>query len=123
MRNSATLLLKNLFDIDLHLDTPGTALLGKFMGAWVSLEQVTGSLATQIGRGGNQISSPVIAFGNLVAAGLISHKTGQELKTLRDVRNRVVHGKREPSTITPEMIDKLDSITKELEQKLPESHN
>lgn len=74
----------------LEAESPGTLALGEFVAAWVSLENLLKNVA-----GADSVRLPPlpILFRQLRKRGLISPEQHMELDLMRDLRNRVFHGR------------------------------
>lgn len=112
----AKLLFKNLFGVEIGVREQGTELLGRFMEAWVHLEQAAGKVVTKKRPASGRMQS----IGNLVyelrALGYIDEVTAKEIEHLRMVRNEVVHGRSDSRTlIRPEMPERLETIAARLD--------
>ncbi|MGB2852956.1 MAG: hypothetical protein WBC55_00770 [Dehalococcoidia bacterium] len=120
----AKLLFGNLFGFDLQIkEGEGTDILGAFMAAWVTFEQVAGALITKLGHPEVTLRriSTLLAGRELAAQGLIDRSTAQEIEQLRMIRNQVVHGVGDYKAILrPEMVERVKAITQQLEQRLSE---
>jgi hypothetical protein len=118
------LLFKNLFGFDLQIrEEEGTDVLGAFMVAWVRLERVTremfgDELKTKTGF---RPITPYLLVQALAVDGLINEEIVQEVKKLQTIRNRVVHGASEHrKVLRPEMVEKLNEITRYIAKELPQ---
>ena len=112
----AQLLFERLFGFRIEIDKPSTTeLVGNFVTAWSNLYQVLESLAKARFPNRNVRGTSAIVPG-LIADGDLDAKTVDEIRELRMVRNDVVHGN--IKELRKEMIDRLNELTKQLQQKL-----
>ena len=112
----AQLLFERLFGFRIEIDKPSTTeLVGNFVTAWSNLYQVLESLAKARFPNRNVRGTSAIVPG-LIANGDLDAKTVDEIRELRMVRNDVVHGN--IKELRKEMIDRLNELTKQLQQKL-----
>lgn len=114
----AKLLFKNLFGVDLEVREEGTELLGRFMESWARLEQAAVRLVEKQGRV-KVLHQPLALVRDLEALGIIDRHIAQEIDGLRRIRNEIVHGKSDyRTTLTQEMVDRLGTLTQQLERRL-----
>lgn len=111
----AQLLFRRLFGFDIEVDKPSsTELVGNFVTAWSNLYQLLESLAKakfpdRNFRGTNAIVP------ELAAEGFLDGKTVEEIRTLRKVRNNVVHGN--IKDLNEDLVRRVKVITQELQNK------
>lgn len=97
-----------------------TVILGEFMQAWVSFEKRLADAASMLGvdTHGRPIL-PLQAAEVLAREGLISRIEQDEINQLRQTRNQVVHGVLNyKDTLNPGIVERLVSITNELQKRL-----
>jgi hypothetical protein len=112
----ARVLFRNLFEFDLQIPQPRAAdTFGAFMLGWAKLEKVV-TLAVR--HSAKRSTSLMLGFKELLDMGWISETTERELDSLRKIRNEVVHGGKDTLVITPEHVEKLTAVTKQLESHL-----
>ena len=113
----ANLLFENLFGFRLiEPEDDRVRVLGDFMSAWINFERVITRSTT------DRRQMPLGNLRKLVADGMISDAEMAEINQIRQTRNRVVHGDLDHHTaITPEMIERLNEITRNLDRRLPET--
>jgi hypothetical protein len=112
----AKLLFKNLFGVGIVVREQGTELLGRFMEAWVRLEQAAGKLVAKKGNSSRSTLPMRDLIYQLTSLGFIDQVTAKEVEHLRMVRNEVVHGRTDSKTlIRPEMAERLEAIVGQLE--------
>lgn len=75
---------------DLKADSPGTLALGEFVSAWVLLENLLKDVAE---ADGERLPPLPVLFRQLRERGLISPEQHTELDSIRELRNRVFHGR------------------------------
>ncbi len=97
-----------------------TVILGEFMQAWVSFEKTLTDVISRLGidiHGKSILSLPAIDL--LVQEGFISKIELDEINQLRQIRNQVVHGiLNYKDILSPEIVERLVSITNELQKRL-----
>jgi hypothetical protein len=108
----AKLLFKNLFGVGIGVMQEGTEPLGRFLEAWVRLEQAASRVLEKEGRPAGFL------IDELSARGTIDQVTATEIRHLRMVRNEVVHGRAESrALIRPGMVERLEAIAAQLESQ------
>ena len=118
----ANLFFKNLFGEKLvpHVISE-TELLGEFMAVWISIERTMYRLAelTYPDRlNGQRINvGPITSF--LARDKTLDKSVADEIDQLRQIRNRVIHGKTDrKSIITTDLMGRMRRVYSVLEQKL-----
>ncbi|EPR08078.1 hypothetical protein [Ruminiclostridium papyrosolvens] len=117
----AKLLFKNLFGIDIQIkEEKKSDILGEFMTAWVKFEKLMILfLEKRLQPEQTRKVMPYEAMNILFKEGYIDDSTYGEIKILRDIRNKAVHGVGDYNTlINKQVIDKLNGVIAELEKKL-----
>lgn len=112
----AQLLFQRLFGFQIEIDKPSTTeLVGNFVTAWSNLYQVLESLAkARFPNRSFRGTTGIIP--ELTAIGYLDSNCVDEIRKIRMVRNDVVHGN--IKELSKEMIDRLNELTKQLQQKL-----
>lgn len=104
----------------LSTDSPETLALGEFVSAWVLLETLLKDILLPDGERLPPLSK---LFGKLLDRGLISPEQHAALHPMRELRNRVLHGRAEE--VQPENLREvaawLRSLTAEIQRKAGES--
>lgn len=85
------------------------------MTAWSNLYQVLESIA-KVRFPNRNVRGAKVIIPELITDGYLDAKTVDEIHQLRMVRNDVVHGN--IKELRKEMIDRLNELTKQLQQKL-----
>ncbi|MEA1905006.1 MAG: hypothetical protein U9M97_03900 [Candidatus Hadarchaeota archaeon] len=117
----ANVLFANLFGFRLvEPEEDSTVLLGEFMQTWVDFEKLLSKATLSLGidtRGRPIMPLRIVRV--LEDAGFISKAEITEINYLRQTRNEVVHGvKNHKDILSPEIVDRLRSLTVELEKRL-----
>ena len=121
----ANILFANLFGFRLtEPKEDETALLGQFMEAWVNFEKALAEAVALVKEdtSSRQLSSfPMRMITILENEGVISKFEMKEFNEIRQIRNEAVHGVvNYKESINPEIINRLDAITKELQKRVLE---
>jgi hypothetical protein len=121
----ANILFANLFGFRLtEPDKDETVLLGQFMEAWVSFEKNLAKAIVLIKQDtslGEFSLMPMRMISVLEEKGVISKFEMNELNEIRQIRNEVVHGVTNyKETIKIEIINRLNTITKDIEKRVLE---
>ena len=106
------MLFKNLFDAELVI-APVRAqnLLGEFLDAWVQLERALLSIAHDHSLLGAHGMTPKRAVEFLGAGSFLSKEERKEFEELRQLRNKMVHGKIDHrEALTPEIVDRVKEL-------------
>jgi hypothetical protein len=112
----AQLLFQRLFGFQIEIDKPSTPeIVGNFVTAWSNLYQVLESIA-KARFPNRKVRGAKAIIPELITDGYLDAKTVDEIHKLRMVRNDVVHGN--IKELRKEMIDRLNELTKQLQQKL-----
>lgn len=94
----ARLLFKNLFETDVVRAPRTQERLGTFLEQWIRIEKAISALTAPDSHKHAVAETPVFRYpaslGVLQSKGLVPGSTIQELKQLRELRNRLVHGER-----------------------------
>jgi hypothetical protein len=117
----ANVLFTNLFGFRLvEPEEDKTVILGEFMQAWVGFEKTLGDAALILGvdtRGRPILPLQVVEV--LAREGFISKVELDEINQLRQTRNQIVHGVLNyKDTLHPGIVERLVSITNELQKRL-----
>lgn len=117
----ASVLFESLFGFRLvKPEEDETVILGEFMRAWVLFEKTLINAASMLSvdTHGRPIM-PLRMVGMLASEGFISTVELNEINQLRQIRNQVVHGVVDyKDTLNPEMVERLISITGDLQARL-----
>lgn len=112
----AKLLFKNLFGVGIGVTQEGTEPLGRFLEAWMRLEQAANRVLVKEGPAKPRQLGDLIH--ELTTRRIIDQVTAKEFEHFRMVRNAVVHGRAESrALIRPEMIERLEAIAGQLESQ------
>jgi uncharacterized protein YutE (UPF0331/DUF86 family) len=120
----ARVLFYNLFDYQLSVEeSEATNKLGTYINNWVTIEQLINQLAVLTfkdmpeGSKPNQMAIPYFLYRD----GTIDKSTTDELVTMREIRNQIVHGQADYDTlITEELLRRLDELIQALRAKIAE---
>ena len=117
----ANALFTNLFGFRLvQPEDDKTALLGNFMIAWVNFEKVLAQAAASLNidtRGRPVMPLQITQI--LEKEGYISRAEMVELTSLRETRNKIVHGvANHQEALKPDTVKRLVTLTTEIEQRL-----
>lgn len=118
----ARLLFKNLFNVEIEgTRSKNHEMLGTFLSEWVELERIIARLARQyrddLTVTGGRLPTPMIAFQNLAALGIIKKTTARRIDFYRAIRNRLVHGEGAPGDLlSEEALIEVGNLRKEIER-------
>jgi len=112
----AQLLFQRLFGFAIQIDKPDTTeLIGNFVTAWSNLYQVLESMADNRFPGRNLRGATSI-IPEMAAHGYLTHQTVEEIRSLRALRNDVIHG--EMKGLRQNVVDRINELTSMLQQEL-----
>ena len=115
----AQVLFERLFGFQIEIDKPSTPeLVGNFVTAWSNLYQVLESIAKEKFPN-RKVRGAKAIMPELITDGYLDAETVDEVHKLRMVRNDIVHGN--IKELRKEMIDRLNELTKHLQQKFDET--
>jgi len=117
----ANILFANLFGFRLtEPEEDATALLGKFMEAWVRLERtLTEAVSSLQDENIRRPLAPMRMIDTLVKEGFISQSEMKEINEIRRIRNETVHGVANYKDIVQQdTVTRLTTITTELQRRL-----
>lgn len=98
---------------DIKRSSPQTLALGEFVASWVQLESLLNDLDELDGRRPRPLPS---VMQRLLESGLMSGEQYEELQILRDMRNRVLHGRDDDVSVQrlQEAASRLREITRSI---------
>ena len=122
----ANILFANLFGFRLtEPEEDETVLLGKFMEAWVNFEKMLADAVSLLKQDTSRRPyAPMRMIDTLASEGFISKAELKEINEIRQIRNETVHGVANYKEIVKqETVERLISITNELQRRLKTKHN
>jgi hypothetical protein len=110
----AKLLFENLFGIELEIkDSAEPRLLVEFMKAWSTLEKALHKINSELYQG----TTDGAVVHRLAGDGIISKAAAQEIFSLQELRNSIVHTEGRPDTrnLRPETVTRIKSLAELVE--------